>query len=108
MRIRAAFEAKGCAMLFDSPTNQQFPILPNSWYNALSEKYAMTLTAKPDTEHTAVRFCTSWATRNEDVDACWRILPVCNLLVQPKVRHCTLYISESMKGQERWTRTKSP
>ena len=69
MRIRAAFEAKGCAMLFDSPTNQQFPILPNSWYNALSEKYAMTLTAKPDAEHTAVRFCTSWATRDEDVDA---------------------------------------
>ena len=68
MRIRAAFEAKGCAMLFDSPTNQQFPILPNSWYNALSEKYAMTLTAKPDAEHTAVRFCTSWATRDEDVD----------------------------------------
>ncbi len=65
MRIRAAFEAKGCAMLFDSPTNQQFPILPNSWYNALSEKYA----AKPDAEHTAVRFCTSWATRDEDVDA---------------------------------------
>ena len=69
MRIRAAFEAKGCAMLFDSPTNQQFPILPNSWYHALSEKYAMTLTAKPDAEHTAVRFCTSWATRDEDVDA---------------------------------------
>ena len=69
MRIRAAFEAKGCAMLFDSPTNQQFPILPNSWYNALSEKYAMTLTAKPDAAHTAVRFCTSWATRDEDVDA---------------------------------------
>ena len=29
----------------------------------------MTLTAKPDAEHTAVRFCTSWDTRNEDVDA---------------------------------------
>ena len=38
----------------------------------------MTLTAKPDAEHTAVRFCTSWATRDEDVDACWRILPVCD------------------------------
>lgn len=25
MRIRAAFEAKGCAMLFDSPTNQPVP-----------------------------------------------------------------------------------
>ena len=69
MRIRAAFEAKGCAMLFDSPTNQQFPILPNSWYNALSEKYAMTLTAKPDAEHTAGRCSTSCATRDEDVDA---------------------------------------
>ena len=33
MRIRAAFEAKGCAMLFDSPTNQQFPILPNTYYH---------------------------------------------------------------------------
>ena len=30
-------------MLFDSPTNQQFPILPNSWYNALSEKYVLLL-----------------------------------------------------------------
>ena len=27
------------------------------------------VTAKPDAEHTAVRFCTSWATRDEDVDA---------------------------------------
>ena len=66
--FRYAIKQHG-AMLFDSPTNQQFPILPNSWYNALSEKYAMTLTAKPDAEHTAVRFCTSWATRDEDVDA---------------------------------------
>ena len=27
----------------------------------------MTLTAKPDAEHTAVRFCTSWATTEEEV-----------------------------------------
>ena len=68
LRLKRAFQEKGFPLLMDSPTNQQFPILPNSWYNALSEKYAMTLTAKPDAEHTAVRFCTSWATRNEDVD----------------------------------------
>ena len=68
-KLADAFEAKDIPMLHKSPTNQQFPILPNSWYNALSEKYAMTLTAKPDAEHTAVRFCTSWATRDEDVDA---------------------------------------
>lgn len=69
LRIRAAFEAKGCKMLYDSPTNQQFPILPNEWYEALGEKYAMTLMGHPDKSHTAVRFCTSWATRTEDVDA---------------------------------------
>ena len=67
--LKEGFAAKGYSFMCDSSTNQQFPILPNSWYNALSEKYAMTLTAKPDAEHTAVRFCTSWATRNEDVDA---------------------------------------
>lgn len=68
LRIRAAFEAKGCPMLFDSPTNQQFPIIPDEWLEKLNEKYATTWTAKPDETHTAVRFCTSWATREEDVE----------------------------------------
>lgn len=69
LRIRAAFEAKGCPMLFDSPTNQQFPILPDAWLAKLGEKYVTSWIAKPDESHTAVRFCTSWATREEDVDA---------------------------------------
>jgi len=69
LRIRDAFAAKGCAMLYDSPTNQQFPILPDAWYEALCEKYAMTFMEKTDAAHTAVRFCTSWATREEDVEA---------------------------------------
>lgn len=68
LRIRAAFEAKGCPMLYDSPTNQQFPILPDAWYEALNQRYATTLMGKPDGTHTAVRICTSWATRDEDVD----------------------------------------
>lgn len=69
LRIRAAFEAQGCPMLFDSPTNQQFPILPDAWLDVLNRRYATTFTAKPDADHTAVRFCTSWATREEDVEA---------------------------------------
>lgn len=68
LRIRAAFEAKGCPMLYDSPTNQQFPILPNAMLAALDEKYATSLISKVDAEHTAVRFCTSWATRDADVE----------------------------------------
>ena len=69
LAIRKAFEDKGCRMLYDSPTNQQFPVLPNAWYDRLSERYATTLMGHPDDGHTAVRFCTSWATRDEDVAA---------------------------------------
>ena len=68
MRIRAAFEAKGCKLLHDSPTNQQFFVLPDEWYDKLAETYAMTHMGKPDKHHTAVRVCTSWATKDEAVE----------------------------------------
>ena len=68
LRIRAAFEAKGCKVLHDSPTNQQFFVLPDEWYDKLAETYAMTHMGKPDKPHTAVRVCTSWATKDEAVE----------------------------------------
>ena len=68
LRIRAAFEAKGCKVLHDSPTNQQFFVLPDEWYEKLAETYAMTHMGKPDKHHTAVRVCTSWATKDEAVE----------------------------------------
>ena len=55
LHIRAAFEAKGCKVLHDSPTNQQFFVLPDEWYDKLAETYAMTHMGKPDKHHTAVR-----------------------------------------------------
>lgn len=67
MQIRRAFEAKGIQMLFDSKTNQQFPILPNALMEKLAEHYAFSFWTKVDAEHTAVRFCTSWATKAENV-----------------------------------------
>lgn len=68
LHIRAAFEAKGCKVLHDSPTNQQFFALPDEWYAKLTECYAMTHMGKPDKHHTAVRICTSWATKDETVE----------------------------------------
>ena len=68
LHIRAAFEAKGCKVLHDSPTNQQFFALPDEWYAKLTERYAMTHMGKPDKHHTAVRICTSWATKDETVE----------------------------------------
>ena len=68
LHIRAACEAKGCKVLHDSPTNQQFFALPDEWYAKLTERYAMTHMGKPDKHHTAVRICTSWATKDETVE----------------------------------------
>ena len=69
MRIRDAFKAAGYAFLVDSPSNQQFPILDNKTLEKLSENFRFSIWKKIDDTNTAVRFCTSWATRPEAVDA---------------------------------------
>ena len=69
MKIRDAFLSKGFAFLVDSPTNQQFPILDNETMERLSKDFRFSVWQRIDEERTAVRFCTSWATRPEAVDA---------------------------------------
>ncbi|NLV49499.1 MAG: aminotransferase class I/II-fold pyridoxal phosphate-dependent enzyme [Clostridiales bacterium] len=68
LRIRDAFAAKGFEFICDSPTNQQFPILPDAAAEKLSKKYAYSHWTKTDETHSVVRFCTSWATKPSDVD----------------------------------------
>ena len=69
MRLRRAFEEKGFPLYVPSPTNQQFPVLPNEAMAALEEKYSFEVWGRVDEGHTAVRFCTSWSTTDGDVDA---------------------------------------
>lgn len=69
MRIRDAFRSKGFDFLVDSPTNQQFPILDNATLERLSKEFRFSLWQRLDVNRTAVRFCTSWATTKEAVDA---------------------------------------
>lgn len=69
MRLRRAFEAKGYPLFVNSPTNQQFPVLPNGHMAALENKYSFEVWAEVDGGHTAVRFCTGWSTTDGDVDA---------------------------------------
>lgn len=68
MRIKDALQGKGIPFLIDSPTNQQFPIFSNSQLELLSQKYLFSIWQKVDDSHTAVRICTSWATKTENVD----------------------------------------
>jgi len=68
MKIKAAFEEKGYPFLYESVTNQQFPIIPDDQLEALKKKYAYSFWKQVDKKHSAVRFCTSWATKEADVE----------------------------------------
>lgn len=67
--IRGALKALGVTFLADSPTNQQFPILPDAVLAELDKKYVYEYQKQVDPTHSAVRFCTCWATKEEDVEA---------------------------------------
>ena len=56
-------------MLVHSPSNQQFPILDNDTMSRLAENFLFSVWQKIDESHTAVRFCTSWATDEKAVDS---------------------------------------
>lgn len=68
MQIKTAFEEKGCKFLYPSMTNQQFPILPDAWLKELEKDFAFSFWQRMDAEHSAVRFCTSWATQQEAIE----------------------------------------
>ena len=69
MEIRQAFMERGCDFLYPSMTNQQFPILPDEWLAKLEKDFAFSFWQRVDESHCAVRFCPSWATQQEAVDA---------------------------------------
>ena len=68
-KLRETFQELGYPMLVPGTTNQIFPILPDTLLDKLSEKYVFCEQERVDDTHRAVRFCTSWATREEAVDA---------------------------------------
>ena len=68
-RIREAFEKKGIPFLIPSPTNQQFPVLTEEQLSRLAPSFTWDFWAGMPDGRSAVRFCTSWATRDEAVDA---------------------------------------
>lgn len=69
MKLKKAFADKGYPFLMESPSNQQFPIIPDAHLDVLKKKYSYTYMQRVDAAHSAVRFCTSWATQPEHVDA---------------------------------------
>ena len=68
LKLRSDLCEAGFAAYADSPTNQQFFIFPNKLIKKLSKKYSFSTWAPLPEDKTAVRICTSWATKAEDVE----------------------------------------
>lgn len=74
-RIRQAFVQQGYRVAIDSPTNQQFFVLPNEVVDRLrSEGVSFEDWGVRGEAETTVRFVTSWATTDEDVDTLIKII----------------------------------
>ena len=68
-QIRDIFVSAGYPLLFDSPTNQQYPIMPDAELAEIGKSFGYEYWERVDKTHSGVRFCASWATTQENVDA---------------------------------------
>ncbi len=67
-QLRSALDSIGAPYLVPGITNQVFPILPDTLLEQLSKEFCFTEMERVDDTHRAVRFCTSWATTQENLD----------------------------------------
>ncbi|MBQ8462954.1 MAG: amino acid lyase [Prevotella sp.] len=74
-RLVALFREKGLRLYIDSPTNQQFVILPNEQMHQLEQHVQFTHWGPYDADHFICRFVTSWATTQADIETLGRLLP---------------------------------
>lgn len=73
-RLKEILHAKGIPFYLESPTNQQFVILPNSEVERLRPLVGFDFWEAYDESHTVVRFATSWATPEANLDRLAEIL----------------------------------
>ena len=73
-KIRKTLTELGYELYLPGVTNQVFTTLPDKLLKELGKEFTFATWEKTDADHTTVRFCTSWATTEENVTA------LCNTL----------------------------
>lgn len=68
-KLKKVLHEVGAVFHLESPTNQQFIVLENSQMEKLSETVKFSFWEQVDENHTIIRLATSWATKEEDIDA---------------------------------------
>lgn len=77
-RLRDGITALGYPFPVPSPSNQQFPILPNTVVERLQEMgYEFEIDHAVDDDHTCIRLVTSWATPESAVEKFLKDLKTC-------------------------------
>jgi threonine aldolase len=74
MRMKQIFQRKGIPFYVDSPTNQQFIVLPDAEVERLSQQVQFTHFGQTDKHCTICRFVTCWATTEEEINELERLL----------------------------------
>lgn len=67
--LRSCFSSLHISYLVENRTNQMFPILPDRVLQELKKDFGYSYQERVDETHSAVRFCTSWATTEEQVSS---------------------------------------
>lgn len=68
MQLKQGLAREGFRFYIDSPTNQQFIIVPTACLDALSQKVGYSRWCRYDECSTVIRLCTSWATTPQQID----------------------------------------
>jgi threonine aldolase len=73
-KLKHGLAEKGYQFYFQSPTNQHFVILGSKKMEQLAQTVSFSFWESLDENHTVVRFATSWATQENDIDQLLEIL----------------------------------
>ena len=73
-RLREIFRTAGYEIVIESPTNQQFVRLPNSVIDTLRQSASFDYWGPRGKEQSIVRFVTSWATTEQEIDELERLV----------------------------------
>lgn len=73
-KLKTVLKEADIPFYLESPTNQQFVILPNERARQLKQLVDFTIWGPLDDEHTLCRFVTSWATTQKDIEQLRKLL----------------------------------
>ena len=73
-KIRLSLEKAGFPLYIPNKTNQIFPVIPNAVLAKIGEECTFVKMDPVDEDRSVARFCTSWASKEEDVDFLCRLI----------------------------------